>query len=87
MLAWSLLSGETPIGNLPAAGALDTEGLALGEHDLDVLLSVDPGTWREEAALIGEYFTTFGRRLPSQLWEEHEALLKRLNSAAFHDPG
>ncbi len=59
----------------------------LGERDLDVLLSVDPGTWRAEAALIGEYFTTFGRRLPRQLWEEHEALVKRLNAAAFHDPG
>ncbi len=45
------------------------------------LLSVDPGTWRDGAALIGEYFTTFGRQLPGQPWEEHKALLERLNAA------
>jgi len=80
------LSGQagavaTPIGSLPAKGALDTEGLAVSTSDLEVLLSVDPGTWREEAALIGEYLTTFGRHLPGQLWEEHHALLERLNDA------
>ena len=62
-------------------GALDTKGLAVSTSDLEVLLSVNPGTWREEAALIGEYFTTFGRHLPGQLWEEHHALLERLNAA------
>jgi phosphoenolpyruvate carboxykinase (GTP) len=80
------LSGQagavaTPIGSLPARGALDTEGLAVSISDLEVLLSVDPGTWREEAALIGEYFTIFGRHLPGQLWEEHHALLERLDDA------
>ena len=88
VLKWIIqrLSGQagavaTPIGNLPAAGTLDTEGLAVSAGDLAVLLSVDPGTWREEAALIGEYFTTFGRHLPKQLWEEHSALLERLDAA------
>jgi phosphoenolpyruvate carboxykinase (GTP) len=80
------LSGQagamaTPIGSLPAGGTLDTGGLAVGEADLAVLLSVDAGTWREEAALIGEYFTTFGRHLPAQLWAEHDALLERLDAA------
>jgi phosphoenolpyruvate carboxykinase (GTP) len=78
------LSGQagavaTPIGNLPAQGALDTGGLAVSEHDLQVLLSVDPGTWQDEAALIGDHLATFGRRLPGELWEEHDALLKRLS--------
>ena len=72
----------TPIGNLPAEGALDTEGLALGEHDLEVLLSVNPATWHGEAGLIGEYFTTFGGHLPAQLWNQHAALLQRLNAAS-----
>ena len=72
---------DTPIGRLPANGALDTEGLAVSTGDLDVLLSVDPATWREEAALIGEYLATFGRHLPGQLREEHHALLERLDAA------
>ncbi|HUZ25594.1 MAG TPA: phosphoenolpyruvate carboxykinase (GTP), partial [Streptosporangiaceae bacterium] len=81
------LSGQgqavaTPIGNLPAAGALDTEGLTISERDLELLLSVDAGTWQEEAALTREHFATFGSHLPEQLWEEHEALLDRLKSAS-----
>ena len=80
------LSGQaeavsTPIGNLPAEGALDTSGLAVSEDDLRLLLSVDPGTWQDEAALIGDHLAGFGRRLPEQLREEHEALLERLKSA------
>ena len=80
------LSGQagavaTPIGRLPAEGALDTDGLAISKSDLEVLLSVDPGTWRDEAALTGEYLTIFGRHLPGQLREEHDALLERLDVA------
>ena len=80
------LSGQgaavpTPIGNLPAGGALDTRGLQISEADLDVLLSVDPAAWLQEAGLIGEHLATFGRRLPEQLWEEHDALLERLKAA------
>ena len=71
----------TPIGNLPAGGALDTSGLQISEADLDVLLSVDPAAWQQEAGLIGEHLATFGRRLPAQLREEHDALLERLKAA------
>ena len=81
------LSGEAeaaagPIGNLPAPGALDTDGLTVSEGDLQVLLSADAKTWQEEAALTREYFTTFGSHFPEQLWEEHEALLERLKTAS-----
>ena len=80
------LSGQadataTPIGNLPALGALDTDGLTISDSALELLLSVDTDTWQEEADLTREYFTTFGNHLPEQLWEEHEALLERLKTA------
>jgi phosphoenolpyruvate carboxykinase (GTP) len=81
------LSGQaeavpTPIGSLPAPAALDTSGLAVSEDDLRLLLSVDPGTWQDEATLIGEHLAGFGRRLPSQLQDEHDNLLKRLSAAS-----
>ena len=80
------LSGQadaiaTPIGNLPAPGALDTDGLTVSPSDLELLLSVDTDTWDEEAGLTREYFATFGSHLPEPLWEEHEALLERLKTA------
>jgi phosphoenolpyruvate carboxykinase (GTP) len=71
---------DGPTGKLPAPGALDVDGLAVSAEDLDLLLSVDAGTWQEEAALTREYFTTFGSHFPAQLWEEHEALVERLKA-------
>jgi phosphoenolpyruvate carboxykinase (GTP) len=80
------LSGQaaavsTPIGNLPADDALDTTGLQLSQADREVLLSVDPATWQQEADLISEHLAGFGPRLPAQLWKEHDALLERLKAA------
>ena len=88
VLKWIVqrLDGEaeavaTPIGHLPAAADLDTEGLALRDGDLDLLLSVDSGTWLQEAEHTREYFGIFGSHLPARLWAEHESLLERLKSA------
>ena len=72
----------TAIGNLPADGALDTDGLDISDADLKLLQSVDTGTWQDEADHTREYFTIFGSHLPEQLWDEHEALLERLKSAS-----
>ncbi|MGO9785109.1 MAG: phosphoenolpyruvate carboxykinase (GTP) [Streptosporangiaceae bacterium] len=72
---------QTPIGNVPTPEALDTDGMDLAEADLDVLLSVDTDVWKQEAALIREYFVTFGDRLPSRLWDAYHDLLDRLGSA------
>lgn len=69
---------ETPIGVLPTKESLDTEGLDITDADLDFLLTVDKGAWREEAALVPEHFNTFGDHTPKELWDEHRALVERL---------
>ncbi|MFJ6901122.1 phosphoenolpyruvate carboxykinase (GTP) [Streptomyces hokutonensis] len=69
---------ETPIGVLPAKGALDTKGLELSEADLDFLLTVDKDVWREEAALVPDHLNTFGDHTPKELWDEYRALVQRL---------
>ncbi|WP_037870142.1 phosphoenolpyruvate carboxykinase (GTP) [Streptomyces sp. SPB074] len=69
---------ESPIGVLPAKGALDTEGLGLSDSDLDFLLTVDKDVWREEAALVPEHLNTFGHHTPKELWDEYRALVRRL---------
>ncbi|MDE2488558.1 MAG: phosphoenolpyruvate carboxykinase (GTP), partial [Alphaproteobacteria bacterium] len=72
---------ETPIGRVPSRDSLDVEGLGLTEDQLDLLLSVDPAVWAEEAALIKPHYDKFGDRLPEGLWAEHQALLQRLQAA------
>jgi len=72
---------DTPIGRVPLADGLDVEGLDLAEGALRLLLEVDPAVWREEAALIGPHYEAFADRLPKGLWDEHAALLERLEAA------
>ncbi|WP_448318508.1 phosphoenolpyruvate carboxykinase (GTP) [Streptomyces sp. CO7] len=69
---------ETPIGILPAKASFDTEGLDMPEEDLDLLLSVDKDVWKQEAALVPDHLNTFGDHTPKELWDQYEALVRRL---------
>jgi len=87
VLKWIVqrLTGEasavsTPIGNLPAPGSLDLDGLQLSEEDLDLLLTVDSHAWKLEADQMPEFFRMFGDHLPRRLWELHQDLVDRLGS-------
>ncbi|QTN19001.1 phosphoenolpyruvate carboxykinase (GTP) [Brevundimonas sp. AJA228-03] len=76
---------DTPVGRVPAPGALDVEGLSLSEADLATLLQVDADVWTEEARLIPEFYARFGDRLPRALWDQHAALTERLASVRIAD--
>ncbi len=69
---------ETPIGYVPTADAIDTEGLDISDEDMRFVLDVDREIWKQEAALVPEFFKTFGDHLPAELWDEYHALLDRL---------
>jgi phosphoenolpyruvate carboxykinase (GTP) len=69
---------ETPIGYVPAQGAIDTEGLDLDPSALDELLAVDPEEWRREVPLIRQHFEQFGERLPDALRAALATLERRL---------
>jgi len=69
---------DTPIGKVPAPGALDVAGLSLSQAQLDLLLTVDNEVWAEEAGLIPEHYARFGDRLPAELSRQYEALIERL---------
>ncbi|MDB5430941.1 MAG: phosphoenolpyruvate carboxykinase [Caulobacter sp.] len=72
---------DSPIGRLPTQASLDVSGLDLTQEQLDLLLSVDPDIWTEEAALIPPDYAKFGDHLPQALWDEHAALTTRLAAA------
>jgi phosphoenolpyruvate carboxykinase (GTP) len=71
-------AAESPIGYLPAKGAIDTSGLAVDEATMKDLLSVSKDDWRTDADSIGEFFGKFGERLPGEMRRQREALVKRL---------
>jgi phosphoenolpyruvate carboxykinase (GTP) len=72
-------TAETPIGLVPAAGSLDTDGLDIGPGVLEELLRVDPDAWRQELPRIEEHFASLGERLPEAMHEELRELEKRLS--------
>ena len=55
---------ESPIGLLPAAGALPVEGLDISDADLAALLAVDVAGWQAELPSMAEHLESFGDRLP-----------------------
>lgn len=68
---------ETPIGLLPADGALDTTGLDIDSADLEAILSVDVDGWKSAIPEIREHLSRFEPRLPDSL----PAAVDRLESA------
>jgi phosphoenolpyruvate carboxykinase (GTP) len=71
---------ETPIGYVPAPGALDTDGLDLSEEALAAALAVDVEEWKAEIPQIQEWFEKFGADLPAVLWTELDGLKARLGA-------
>jgi phosphoenolpyruvate carboxykinase (GTP) len=72
---------ESPIGRVPAPGALTLDGLDLPAEDVEELFRVDPQAWLEECDLTEEYLQVFGEKVPDEVREELAALRERLHAA------
>ncbi len=71
---------ESPIGLLPADGALDLDGLeGFDAESLADVMRVDPVAWRNELESIQEHFDQFGAKLPAALQAEFDSLKARLD--------
>jgi len=69
---------ETAIGLLPKKEDIDISGTDVTNADLDALLSVDIGGWKKELTAIKKSYKTYGDRVPKELWNQIDALEKRL---------
>lgn len=70
---------ETPIGLVPAEGAIDLDGLdGFAASDMAKLLSVDIAAWKSELPSLREHLGSFGERLPVELNAQLAALAERL---------
>ena len=68
----------TPIGNLPKAEDLNTNGLELDAAAVDELLYVDREGWYDVMENIGDYFNGFGDRTPVALKAELQKITAQL---------
>ncbi|MFA5839982.1 MAG: phosphoenolpyruvate carboxykinase (GTP) [Candidatus Margulisiibacteriota bacterium] len=68
----------TPIGYVPHENDIDMTGLRIPHENMRKLLAVHKNDWKEELSGVKEFFDTFGRDLPKEMWQEYRALEKRL---------
>lgn len=71
---------DTPIGRVPAPGALNTDGMDLNAAELAELFEVDRTSWLHEADLTQEYFEVFDGRVPAPVEAELVKLKERLRA-------
>jgi phosphoenolpyruvate carboxykinase (GTP) len=69
---------DTPIGRLPAEGALDVEGLDITPANLKKVFEIKKEDWIEEVKEMREYYKIFGDRLPKELTAELDKIEARL---------
>lgn len=70
---------ETPIGFMPAPDAIERPS-GVTEEDMKQLLAVDAAGWKAELEDIkAEHYPRFGSKLPNELNNQLDALLKRLS--------
>jgi phosphoenolpyruvate carboxykinase (GTP) len=70
---------ESPIGLLPAPGALDVEGLNVSDDQMTQVFTVDPAEWKGEIPKISQHFTNLGDRLPDAMHTQLSSLEQRLS--------
>jgi phosphoenolpyruvate carboxykinase (GTP) len=78
---------DTPIGRVPAADAINTDGLDLDAAAMGELLAVDRAGWAEEYDAIREYLRGYGSRLPPGLRRELDAVMKSLEGGSGEPEG
>jgi phosphoenolpyruvate carboxykinase (GTP) len=69
---------ETPIGLLPAEGAINTDGLEISDQAMADLLSVDTDLVKAQLPQVQEHLAKFGAKLPAEVSAQLEALETRL---------
>ena len=70
---------DTAIGFTPTVDAINREGLTLSDNVMRGLLKVDAAEWVEAIAGQDDFLKSYGRRMPKAMWDEHEALARRID--------
>jgi len=73
---------ETPIGYLPTIDSINRKSLDVSDKVMASLLQVDSAEWMEAVAGQQDFLNSFGRRMPREMWEEHEKLADRIEDKA-----
>jgi len=73
---------DTPIGNMPRPGDLNTAGLDISPEALTELTAVPNAAWRKEIAGFRDYLLEYGSHLPGAMLAEADEVARRLEAAS-----
>jgi phosphoenolpyruvate carboxykinase (GTP) len=73
---------ESPFGLMPHYQDLNWQGLSFPKEKFSTIMTIDAEEARAEARDQEELFDRFGNRLPAELEEERQGLLRRLSTPA-----
>ena len=77
---------ETPIGYLPNAEDIDTSDLDVDRTTMRKLTTINPASWAREMESLGEYFDSFGDRVPAVLREQQQRIAAELAAIEWREP-
>src|ERR1700728_2045523 len=72
---------DTPIGNMPRPGDINTAGLDISAEALAELTAVPNAAWRNEIASFRQYLLEYGSHLPPAMLAEVDEVARRLEAA------
>lgn len=72
------IAEKSPIGFVPKAGAIDTNGLDISPEVLKQLLAVNKKEWLVDASKNKDFLRQVGERLPTEINQEFDSLVSRL---------
>jgi len=75
-LAARMGAETTPRGYIPSKKDINLEGLNISEKEFNRLFEVKMDEWKDELEDTGKFLATFGKRLPAEIIDEHNKLLK-----------
>jgi phosphoenolpyruvate carboxykinase (GTP) len=70
---------RTPIGYVPEADGLNTEGLSISASTLQSLCAIDPQGWKKEMKDTEQYLLSYGDRLPAAFRQEMKQIIEELD--------
>ena len=70
---------ETPIGFVPEKSSMDMTGLSILEQNYQQLFAVNREEWQAELEDARIFLTSFGNRMPKEVWDEFNHLKKAVS--------
>ena len=61
---------------------LPQEGLYLPRDRFEKLFAINKDEWAQETTEVEEFFKKFGSRMAQKIWEQYQALKRRLDNNA-----